>query len=241
MARHALAIVCAATGCTFVDPLSDLSRGGADVADARTGPAFDYVQDNWAAPQTSQTSVSVAFTRAQTAGGMNVVAIGWNSVAESVASVTDSSGNTYAPATDIVRGATTSQVIYVAPHIKAGQNTVAVQFTAPALDPDVRMIEYSGGAGDPIIAQTVSGSGAGPAASAGPVATSGQRELVFAAAVTHGLFVSADNGFAKRIITTPDGDIVADLLSTSAGSLTAAATLNAPDEWIMQVVVFREP
>jgi hypothetical protein len=231
--------VCAAAGCTFVDPLGDLSRGG-DVTEAGSGPAFDYVQDNWTAPQAPETSVSVAFPRAQTAGGLNVVAIGWNSTAESVASVTDSNGNAYAAATDIMRGKTTSQVMYFAPRIKAGDNTVTVQFTAAAVDPDVRMIEYTGGgASDPKVGETASGGGTGQTASAGPVTTSGQRELVFAAAVTRGLFVSAENGFAERIITTPDGDIVADMVSASAASLVAAATLNAPDEWIMQVIVFR--
>jgi hypothetical protein len=101
------------------------------------------------------------------------------------------------------------------------------------------MVEYTGGARDPAVAQTASAGGTGATASAGPVATSNERELVFAAAITRGLFVSADNGFEQRIITTPDGDIVADMLSVTASSLTAAASLNPPDEWIMQVVVFR--
>jgi hypothetical protein len=238
--RRAIVLACA-TGCTFLDPIGDLSGGapGAPAASDGGGPSFDYVQDNWAAPQSPQSSVSVAFPHAQTAGGTNVVAIGWNDVTTSVAAVTDSNGNAYAAATDIVRAVTTSQVIYFAPHIKPGDATVTVQFTAPAVDPDVRMVEYTGGATDPTVADKASASGNGVAASAGPVATSGQRELVFAAAMTRSLFQNAGNGFATRIITTPDGDLVADILSSTAGSVTAAASSQAADEWLMQIVVFR--
>src|SRR5713101_4201791 len=57
--------------------------------------AITFVQINETVPQTSQSSVSVTYTGAQTAGNTNVIAIGWNDNTSSVTSVTDTSGNAY--------------------------------------------------------------------------------------------------------------------------------------------------
>ena len=54
-----------------------------------------YVQGNSAVPQTSQTTVTLPYTSAQTAGDLNVVVVGWNDTTAKVSSVTDTSGNTY--------------------------------------------------------------------------------------------------------------------------------------------------
>ena len=57
---------------------------------AVAAPTITYVQGNYATPQTPQASVTVTFTSAQTAGDLNVVAVGWNDSAATVSSVTDS-------------------------------------------------------------------------------------------------------------------------------------------------------
>jgi hypothetical protein len=59
--------------------------------------AIGYVQGNSVDPNTtSATSVAVAYSAAQTAGNLNVVAIGWgNNTSGTVSSVKDSKGNTY--------------------------------------------------------------------------------------------------------------------------------------------------
>src|SRR5690348_13168042 len=54
-----------------------------------------FVQVNSAVPQTAQTSVPVIFTKAQTAGDLNVVVVGWETPTATVTSVTDSNGNVY--------------------------------------------------------------------------------------------------------------------------------------------------
>ena len=48
-----------------------------------------FVQANAAVPQTPQPSVAVPFTSAQTAGDLNVVAVGWSDATTQVQSVTD--------------------------------------------------------------------------------------------------------------------------------------------------------
>src|SRR5438445_13297558 len=48
-----------------------------------------YVQGNYTDPQSSQTSVTIKYNSAQTAGNLNVVVVGWNDSTSAVASVTD--------------------------------------------------------------------------------------------------------------------------------------------------------
>jgi len=107
-----------------------------------------YVQNNYATPQSSPTSVAVKFNAAQKAGDLNVAVVGWNDSKATVSSVTDSSGNTYVRAVGptILTGAL-SQSIYYARNIlaaAAGANTVTVQFSTGAAFPDIRILEYSG-------------------------------------------------------------------------------------------------
>src|SRR5262249_10131180 len=60
---------------------------------AVTSPTF--VQGTFAVPQTPQTTVTVAFGAAQTAGDLAVVVVGWNDTTSTVTSVTDTRGNAY--------------------------------------------------------------------------------------------------------------------------------------------------
>src|SRR5436190_15509791 len=79
-----------------------------------------FVQVNSAVPQsTSVPSVAVTFNSAQTAGNLNLVAVGWNDTQATVASVTDTAGNSYARAVGPILGAGLSQSIYYAKNIKA--------------------------------------------------------------------------------------------------------------------------
>ena len=88
------------------------------------------------------------FASAQTAGNLNVVAVGWNNATSNVTSVTDSAGQ-HLPARGADRRAAAgiSQAIYYAKNIAgaaAGANTVTVTFNAAAPYVDVRIAEYTG-------------------------------------------------------------------------------------------------
>src|SRR6185437_6969837 len=96
--------------------------GYSPVASATTSTApavIAYVQGNWTTPQSPQTTVSVSFTGAQTAGNLNVVVIGWTDSPSHVLSVTDTHGNMYELATGPASGAAGTQSIYVAANIVA--------------------------------------------------------------------------------------------------------------------------
>src|SRR5262245_28417305 len=109
--------------------------------------AISFVQQNYAVPQTPQSSVTVTYTAAQVAGDTNIVAIGWSNSTSSVISVTDTKGNSYAPAlAPTVQSGIQSHVIYIAKNIAAAaanSNTVTVTFSAAVPYPDVRILEYS--------------------------------------------------------------------------------------------------
>ena len=88
-----------------------------DVTTAAPGPEF--VQQNYATPQTPQTTVSATYVSDQTAGDTNILAIGWNDTTSNLVSVSDSAGNAYQQAVATFRGNGMSQAIYVAPNIAA--------------------------------------------------------------------------------------------------------------------------
>jgi hypothetical protein len=205
--------------------------------------SISYVQGNYATLQSPQSTVRVTFTTAQKAGDLNVVVVGWNDTTAVVNVVTDTSGNMYTLAVGpTAPKGSLSQSIYYAKNIPAsagGVNTVTVKFSAAAVYPDIRIIEYSGV--DPINPLDVSAaqSGNNKTCTSGSVVTTNAGDLLFAANTVATATTKAGAGFTNRMITSPDGDIVEDRPVTVTGSYSAAATLNESGQWIMQLVAFR--
>ncbi len=200
-----------------------------------------FVQVNSATPQTSESTVAVPYTQAQAAGDLNVVAVGFNDSTSTITSVTDSAGNVYQLAAPLTRGSGISQAIYYAKDVNpaaAGKNVVTVQFSAAAAYPDVRVAEYSGL--DPVspLDTSASASGTSATASSGNLTTSAANEMIFGAGMTTSLFLGGTNGFASRIITSPDGDIAGDEFESTAGTYAATATVADSSAWVMQAVAF---
>ena len=100
-----------------------------------------YVQGTAQVPTAGKT-VAVTYTTAQTAGDLNVVAIGWSDSTSTVSSVTDSKNNIYLVAAGpTTKSGNSTQVIYYAQNIAAaaaGANTVTVTFSTSVAYPDVR-------------------------------------------------------------------------------------------------------
>jgi hypothetical protein len=81
-------------------------------------------------PASAQT-VTVPYPGSQVAGDFNVVIVGWDGGVSVANGLTDSTGNVYSLAVGpTVSGR--SQSIYYAPNIKAGTNSVTVNFTGNA-------------------------------------------------------------------------------------------------------------
>jgi fibronectin type 3 domain-containing protein len=200
-----------------------------------------HVQSRATDPQSSPTTVQLAYPGAQAAGNLNVVIVGWNNATSTVSSVTDSKGNAYALAVGPTTGSGMTQSIYYAKNIAAaaaGANTVTVTFNAATAFPDIRIAEYSGvDAANPVDVTAV-GTGTGTTASTVAVTTTNASDLLVAGNMVTTYTNAAGAGFTLRQRTPTDGDILEDRVVTSTGSYTATATLTSGG-WIMQMVAFR--
>jgi hypothetical protein len=205
---------------------------------------ISFVQGNDAVPQSSQASVPVAFTAAQTAGHLNVVVVGWNDSTATVSSVTDKSGNTYTLAVGpTIQSGVATQSIYYAKNIlaaAAGANIVTVTFSVAAAYPDIRILEYSGADPNGPVDVTAASSGSSATSSSGAVTTTNATDLLFGANLVQTATTGPGTGFTSRLLTSPDGDIAEDEMVTAIGSYSATAPLST-GEWIMQMVAFRTP
>ena len=214
---------------------------GLDKISAAT-PAF--VHGYAATPQTAQSTVPVTFAAAQTAGNLNVVIVGWNDATATVTSVKDSKGNNYLRAGTpvVLSSARLSQSIYYAKNIAAAAanaNTVTVTFNAAAGNPDVRILEYSGLDPSNPLDVVVGATGTSATSSSGAATTSTANDLLVGANTVQTLTTGAGANFTKRLITSPDGDIVEDRVVTATGSYSATAPLKPAGGWVMQMAAFR--
>ncbi len=203
-------------------------------------PAF--VQGNYADPQSPQASVSVTYSKAQSAGNLNVVVVGWNDSTATVKSVTDISGNNYKLAIGpTVQSGTASQAIYYASNIAsaaASGNTVTVTFNGSAAFPDIRVLEYSGLDPSSPLDVSIANMGNGTSSSSGSITTTFANDLIFGANTIQSTTTGAGAGFTSRMITTPDADIAEDEVVSATGSYAATAPQTS-GLWIMQMVAFK--
>lgn len=209
---------------------------------ASTKPTITFVQANYAAPQGTQATVAVPFKSAQSAGDLNVVVVGWNDSAAVVDSVADSAGNTYELAVGpTVLSGTASQSIYYAKNIAAGTNTVTVAFSVAAASPDIRVLEYKGADQYSPVDGTAANSGNSAASSSGSATTINATDLIIGANLVVTSTSGPGSGFTERLLTSPDGDIAEDQMTSSAGTYAAMAPLTSSGPWIMQLVAFHTP
>jgi len=206
-------------------------------------PSITFVQVAAAVPQTPTSAVSVRYAAAQTAGDLNVVAIGWNDSTSHVASVADSLGNVYAQAVaPIVQSGQHSHVIYYAANIApaAGNaNSVTVTFNQAVGFPDVRIAEYRGIAAVNPVDAAIGAFGTGSASNSGTITTTNANDLLIGANFVSSTTGQAGTGYTSRIITNPNGSILEDRIVTATGNYSATASLTASGAWVMQIVAFR--
>ena len=214
---------------TFVQVNSAASTSGISFVQANSGPSTI---------QPSNTSVSVAYSNTQTAGNLNVVAIGWGDTVSAISSVTDAKGNTYTRAAGPTSTTGVQQAIYYAKNIAVGSNTVTVKFNQSAAYPDVRILEYSGLDPTSPLDVTAAAAGSGTSANSGSATTTSANELIFGAGTTTGTaFTAPGSGFTSRIVNIY-GNLVEDKTVSSAGSNSATAT-NSGGDWVMQMATFK--
>jgi Domain of unknown function (DUF1929)/Glyoxal oxidase N-terminus/PKD domain len=212
--------------------------GGPETAMAQPG----YVQGNYAVPQTPQTTVTLPYSSAQTAGDLNAVVVGWNETTAKVSSLTDTSGNTYTLAVGptLLTGEL-SQSIYYAKNIKAaaaGANVVTVKFTSAANYPDIRILEYSGLDPASPLDLATGKSGTSATSSTAAITTTRTTDLLLGANIVFTTTNGPGASFTQRLLTNPDADIAEDRVVTANGSYSASAPLSSSGPWVMQLVAF---
>ncbi len=206
-------------------------------------PPITFVQVNSATPQSPQTTVTVPFTAAQTAGNLNVVVVGWNDSTAAVSTIMDTKGNVYTPAVGpTVQTGVATQSIYFAKNIAAATangNSVTVTFTTGANFPDIRIAEYSGLDTASPLDVSLGAQGNSATTSSGAVTTTNANDLLIGANLIQTGTTGAGSGFTSRIITPQDADILEDRIVTATGSYTATAPISPSAQWIMQIVAFK--
>lgn len=205
--------------------------------------AISFVQGTYEAPA-SASSVSVKYAAAQKAGDLNVVIIGWNDSTSRVNSITDSKGNVYLAAvgpTQLAGDAT--QVIYYAQNIAAaaaGANTITVTFNVTVKAPDVRILEYGGISTANAFDVGVGSTGnSGTSMGSGVITTSAANELLIGTNYIGTSYAGTGAGYTRRILTSPNSDLVEDQVVSATGSYSATALQSPASWWVMQLAAFR--
>jgi fibronectin type 3 domain-containing protein len=208
---------------------------------AKSALAIAFVQVNAFVPSNPQSTVTVAYNSAQTAGNLNVVAIGWGDTTATITSVTDTKGNAYqlAVGPTLYSGVGTASVYYAVNIVgaSAGANTVTVKFNTAAVYPDVRILEYSGIVTSSPIDVTAAAIGSGTLASSGLGTTTGANDLLFGSDLAGTLSTGGGPGFNLRV-NTAAGNVAEDATVTP-GAYDTSATISPTGGWIMQLVAFK--
>jgi IPT/TIG domain/Galactose oxidase, central domain len=208
-----------------------------------------FVQASHSAPQLTSGTTSTAQYVLQTAGDLNVVAVGWADSTSHITSVTDSAGNTYslAAGTTVQTTPPAQAAIYYAKNIVAAANgnTVTVNFSA-AVVADVRIAEYSGLDRTSPLDVVATGDGIGTVCNSGLATTTNASDLLLGANYAiFGSATGAGTGFTSRVNSVGSGTlpgagrILEDQIVVATGSYSATVPLNATDGCIMQMIAFR--
>jgi hypothetical protein len=200
------------------------------------GQAFVQVADNGQPPPLASTT-TVTFTKAQGAGDLNVVVVGWSDTTSSVTGVTDTAGNTYAMAAGTNAGSGVSESIFYAANIASGANTITVNFRTNAAFPDVRALEYSGVSKTGPLNISAGAAGSGTSANSGSATTTVAHAVIVAGGTTTQSFNNTGANFKIEDYTL-GSNIAGENIVTVAGTYNVTATLGVSAPWVMQLAAF---
>jgi centrosomal CEP192-like protein len=191
------------------------------------------------------TSSSLAFNANNTAGNWIGVCIRAGKSGQ-VFTVTDSKGNTYHKAVqfnvtiDTPNGDTLG--IFYAENIGGGANTVTVSDTISATL-RLAILEYSGVATASSLDTTAAIQGTSASPNSGNATTTASGDLLLSAVLTgNPASITAGNGYTieERVPTEPNTKLMAeDQVQAVAGSISAAASLAASDNWGAGLAAFK--
>ena len=207
-----------------------------------------YIQGSETETSAANNSVTATFSAAQNAGDLNLVVVSWTGSTQ-IASVTDSSGNTYSllgGSADVLPSGNSpgiNQATYYASNIAAStSNTVTANFNGALSRLSVRLAEYGGL--DPVnpIDVTTSASGTGALPDSGWVTTTNPNDLLVGIELAGSIGTGPAAGYTGRLMTF-NGNIGTDLIEdefvTTTGAYHAAAAISPSSWWLMRFVALR--
>ena len=185
----------------------------------------------------SGTVSNLTFGQPNTSGNLIVVYVVWSNAG--AVSVSDTNGNTYAPAAPVTRwnkNAWSSQVFY-ARNVAGGANTVRATFGNSIASFGIAYIhEYSGIDRTSPLDVSSAAIGSTSSMSSGSATTTNPRSLLFGAGASAYEVTAAGSGFTSR--RSDFGNRTEDRTVTATGSYAATATQTGPD-WVMHMVAFK--
>ncbi len=191
-------------------------------------------------------SASLAFPSGNTAGNFIAVAVRAGASGETFA-VSDSRGNTYRKAVQLNVTVDTPSgdtlAIFYAENIGSGPNTVTVSDAASGSTLRIAILEYSGVAAATSFDGGVAAQGVGASPSSGPLATTGDGDLLLGAIMSaSGQAFTAGSGFAIED-RVPNGStsklVTEDAIQPLAGNASATASTGGSDAWGVVLAAFR--
>jgi hypothetical protein len=216
---------------------------------------IEFKQQSSTTPPTSQSTVSATYSKAQTAGNLNIVTINWHSDKGTISKVSDEAGEYKEAASLTPGGGNLSQAIYyrkITEDAPAG-NTVTVTFDAARLGIGMGIAEYSGIDPDhPVDATSVSSIDPNDkSAPSGSVRTTAANTLLVAAVVSWAVPDNVKVSWGtpvneKECVTrmrtgnlTHGGGVTAECILRTVDTYKATASLSSNTTWLMQLVAFR--
>jgi hypothetical protein len=212
------------------------------VTAATSAPA--YVQGTTATNNATGVTMAKAFTTANTAGNLIVVAVSWGN--NSTLTCSDSLGNTYTVATtqhDSVNNQ--SLAICYAANVKAGANTVTARFSSSAPYRRLLVHEYRGVAlvnpVDVVAKNLSNGTTAANGVTSTAAVTTTDGTLIFGAVMDDDgvTSINAGTGFTQRLSVNNKDLVSEDRVQPTAGSVAATHTFGAAHRYLAQMVAFR--
>jgi hypothetical protein len=210
------------------------------------GPGIAYVQGATMTfvGDSAGINISRAFTTANTAGNLIVVAVSWDS--NSTVSCADTQGNVYSIAVSNFDSTNRqSLAVCYAANVKAGPNTVTATFSSSSSWRRMLIHEYSGVAlVNPVdvVAKNVANGTTSPNAITSTAAvTAANGDLIFGAVMDDAgtTTVTAGTGFAQRLSVNNKDLVSEDLIQATAGSIAATHTFGAAHRYLALMVAFR--
>jgi uncharacterized repeat protein (TIGR01451 family) len=197
--------------------------------------SIKLVQRNVNGNEAATTSMSVAFTSANTSGDFLVVTGSAARPATTLA-VSDTLGNSYLTAFGPVTDPAQNVTIYIwfVPMSKGGANSVTITPSGPAAL-EIHVSEWSGLASASPVDQTAWATGSGAAVSSGALTTTADGELVFGYAWVLNT-ATAGTGFTPMSLI--NGDLDEYQIQPAAGSV-AATFSQTSGTWFAAMVTFR--